>query len=308
MISRNDPDTGIRVFDSIERHGLDISRGAFTDGRDAYPYLKPFSCNLFLSANPSDVVKGLRAGVPAALVMPPPDGPVPGDDGEVRIAFDGDAVLFDEESERIFQEQGLDAFLENEERLADIPMSPGPFEPFLRALQRVQSEFPADRSPIRVALVTARNAPAHKRVVNTLRAWAVRVDEAFFLGGVDKGPILAALKPHIFFDDQVSHLESAQATTPSAQVPSIAMQATLFGDASSLEGTPTALVTIPTHTVAAPPVGTPSRRGRGADTDSIVESAGELPPTPGRGGADPAVRSVADSRVGGSDDDQSRDA
>lgn len=218
VISRNDADSGMRFWNSIEYHGLDISRGAFTSGRDASRYLRPFCCDLFLSANPEDVSAAIGQGYPAALVCTPPEGLHQGDLNEVRIAFDGDAVLFDGESERVFQENGLEAFLEREARLADVPMNPGPFEPFLRGLRLVQDRFPEGASPIRTSLVTARNAPAHKRVVNTLRSWGVSLDESFFLGGIDKAPILAQLRPHIFFDDQMTHLEGSRRQTPSAQV------------------------------------------------------------------------------------------
>ena len=218
VISRNDADSGMRIFNSIDAHSLDISRAAFTGGRDPWPYLRPFHCDLFLSARSEDVENALRSGFPAALVLSPPDQVDEEGTDEVRIAFDGDAVLFDAESELVYQQHGLDAFQTREADLADQPMSPGPFEPFLKSLKLVQEHFPHADSPIRIALITARNAPAHRRVVNTLRAWGVRIDESFFLGGIDKAGILRALRPHIFFDDQMTHLEKAQATTPSAQV------------------------------------------------------------------------------------------
>jgi len=218
VISRNDADSGMRIFNSIAHHGLDISRGAFTDGRDASVYLEPFHCDLFLSAEQADVTHALEMRFPAALVCTPPEAIDDQVATEVRVAFDGDAVLFDDESERVFQEQGLDAFLEREAKLADQPMNPGPFKPFLMGLKLIQEHFSDERPPIRTALVTARNAPAHKRVVNTLRAWGVRVDETFFLGGIDKARVLAVLHPHIYFDDQMSHLEGARVRTPSAQV------------------------------------------------------------------------------------------
>jgi len=218
VISRNDADSGMRIFNSIRHHKLDITRGAFTDGGDTSGYLSPFHCSLFLSADPADVAAALRLAVPAALVCAPPesiDDEVP---NVVRVAFDGDAVLFDGESERVFQEQGLEAFQERELRLANHPMSPGPFEPFLRALQHIQEQFPEGATPIRIALVTARSAPAHARVVNTLRSWGIRIDETFLLGGIEKGPVLEVLQPDIYFDDQMRHLESAMRHTPSAHV------------------------------------------------------------------------------------------
>jgi 5'-nucleotidase len=218
VISRNDADSGLRVFNSAKAHQIDITRGAFTDGRDPWKYLAPLNCNLFLSAEPDDVDKALGMGCPAALILPPPES-VEHDVEEVRIAFDGDAVLFDDESERVFQEHGLKAFEEREEHLANVPMNPGPFEPFLRALHEIQAHFDEEHSPIRTAIVTARAAPAHLRVINTLRAWNVRVDESFFLGGLEKGNVLAALRPHIYFDDQRRHLDKARARTASAHVP-----------------------------------------------------------------------------------------
>lgn len=233
VISRNDADTAIRLFDSIEEYGLDITRGAFTSGRDPWRYLRPLECSLFLSADAEDVYRARVQGLPAALVLSRPDDV---DDAEVdqvdevRIAFDGDAVLFDERSELIFQQGGLDAFQEHEAQRADVPMSPGPFLPFLLALKRIQDRFPEGSSPIRTSLVTARGAPAHRRVVHTLRSWGVRLDETFFLGGIAKAPVLAALRPHIFFDDQLPHLEAAQRSVPSAHVVPEREQLALFGD------------------------------------------------------------------------------
>lgn len=225
VISKNDADSAMRFYNSIEHHSLDVTRGAFTSGRDAAPYLRSFHGDLFLSAEENEVVEARRAGFPAALICPPPENPVIDErPDEVLIAFDGDAVLFDDESERVYQEQGLEAFLEHEAALADEPMNPGPFEPFLRALKRVQDRFPSEGAPIRTALVTARNAPAIKRVVNTLRSWGVRVDESFFLGGVEKAGVLQELRPHIFFDDQESHLAAAQKVAPSAHVVGIPSQ------------------------------------------------------------------------------------
>lgn len=217
ILSRNDADSGQRIFNSIEAQGLDITRAAFTDGTDPMPYLAPFKSDLFLSDEPEAVKSALLAGFPAARVLAPPDARNAEPAGPVKIAFDGDAVLFDGESEAIFQEQGLDAFLEHEQALADVPMNPGPFKPFLEALGRVQQSV-GEVQMIRTSLVTARNAPATKRVVNTLRTWNVRVDESFFLGGVEKAGVLETLAPDIFFDDQLVHLASAQGLTPSAHV------------------------------------------------------------------------------------------
>ncbi|MDP6102939.1 MAG: 5'-nucleotidase [Dehalococcoidia bacterium] len=217
LISRNDADSGMRIMNSVEDHGLDITRFAFTDGPTAHRYLKPFYCDLFLSAQAEDVQNALDAGFPAALVYPPPS-PLPDESGQVRIAFDGDAVLFDEQSERIFQEQGMEEFKRHEAELEETPLNPGPFMDFLEAISNIQRAFSDSDNPIRITLVTSRDAPAHKRPIKTLRAWGIRLDECFFLGGIEKGPILHALRPHIYFDDQRFHLESSAKNTPSAQV------------------------------------------------------------------------------------------
>ena len=217
LISRNDADSGMRIMNSVEAHDIDITRFAFTDGPTAHRYLKPFYCDLFLSAQAEDVQNALDAGFPAALVYPPPS-PIPDEKGQVRIAFDGDAVLFDDESERIFQEQGIEAFKRHEAELEGTPLNPGPFKDFLDAVSKIQRAFPESDNPIRTALVTSRDAPAHKRPIKTLRAWGIRLDEYFFLGGIEKGSILNALSPHIYFDDQRIHLQSSATHTPSAQV------------------------------------------------------------------------------------------
>jgi 5'-nucleotidase len=216
IFSRNDADSAMRVLRSIEAYGLPITRGVFRGGRDPWPMLPALGCDVFLSAEPSQVLKAREMGLAAALILP---GPRPTDEdvAEVRIAFDGDAVLFDPESQRVYDEHGLDAFHEHEAAHADQPMSPGPFRPFLEGLARIQSRFGA-ASPIRTALVTARAAPAHYRVVNTLRAWGVNVDETYFLGGVDKTEVLRAFGAHIFFDDQRVHAERAATHVPAAQV------------------------------------------------------------------------------------------
>lgn len=235
ILSRNDGDSGLRIMNSIKQHGLPISRAAFRGGEDPWAYLQAFRCDLFLSADRPDVQEALRQGFPSALVLDPPeprDAP-PEEIDQVRIAFDGDAVLFDGESERFFQEHGLDAFLAREAELADKPMDPGPFKPFLVALGRIQSQFSGRDSPIRTALVTARNAPAHERVIKTLRTWGVQLDESVFLGGVDKAEILDAMRPHIFFDDQLTHLERARSLVPSAHVLADFEQEQLFIDSAA---------------------------------------------------------------------------
>lgn len=218
LLSRNSSDTGLRIFNSIEHYGLDITRAAFTSGAPTYPYIQPFGANLFLSANPENVARALEAGVAAATILP---SKVPQFASlQLRIAFDGDAVVFGDESERISQEAGLEAFSKNERLLADTPLSGGPFRGFLAALHNIQAAFPAEESPIRTALVTARSAPAHKRVILTLRQWGVRLDEALFLGGRPKGPFLEAFGADIFFDDSHHNSESASQHVATGHVPS----------------------------------------------------------------------------------------
>ncbi len=216
IFSRNDADSAMRVLRSIEAHELPITRGVFRGGRDPWPLLPALSCDVFLSAEPSQVVKAREHGVAAALILP--GARLANEDiTEVRIAFDGDAVLFDPASQHVYDEHGLDAFHEHEDTHQDEPMSPGPFRPFLDGLARIQAHFGA-ASPVRTALVTARAAPAHYRVVNTLRSWGVNVDETYFLGGVEKTEVLKAFGAHIFFDDQRIHAERAAAQVPAAQV------------------------------------------------------------------------------------------
>ena len=219
VLSRNDADTGVRVMNSAAHHGLDIPRYAFTAGRAAWPYLGSFDAHLFLSADADDVAAAASAGFPAARLLDVPTRRVDVVDEEVRIAFDGDAVLFDAASEAIYQREGLEAFIANEERYATEALQPGPLKPFLDALLACNARFPADEPPIRVSLVTARNAAAHRRVITTLRSWGVVLHETFFLGGASKARVLAQLQPHIFFDDQTKHLLPASTTTPAGHVP-----------------------------------------------------------------------------------------
>lgn len=217
LLSRNSSDTGLRIFNSIESYGLDIVRAVFTSGAPVFPYIKPFGAHLFLSANPDSVRSALENGVGAATILPSKAAGFASE--QLRIAFDGDAVVFGDESERISQEQGVEAFARNERELAEQPLSGGPFKGFLAALQQIQGAFPAADSPIRTALVTARSAPAHKRVILTLRQWGVRLDEALFLGGRDKGPFLQAFGADIFFDDSHHNTESARQHVATGHVP-----------------------------------------------------------------------------------------
>ena len=217
LLSRNSADTGLRIFNTIEHFGLQIGRAAFTNGESPWKYMEAFGADLLLSTNAADVRKALAKGYAAATILP--GGASGRATGQLRIAFDGDAVLFSDEAERVYQEQGLEAFAASERQAANQPLSGGPFKPVLEALHRIQSAFPIEDNPIRTALVTARSAPAHKRVVLTLREWGIRIDEALFLGGRSKGEFLKAFGADIFFDDQQTHIDSAQAHVASAHVP-----------------------------------------------------------------------------------------
>lgn len=217
LLSRNSADTGLRVFNSIEHHGLGITRAAFTNGQSPHPYVEPFGADLFLSAEPADVRAALEAGFAAATIVPSTASE--SDSGQIRIAFDGDSVLFSDEAERVFKEQGLEAFSKAEKAAARQPLSIGPFKNFLDGIHRIQAEFASDVSPIRTALVTARSAPAHERVIRTLRSWGVRIDEALFLGGLDKSEFLKAFQADFFFDDQAGHCDSASRRVATGHVP-----------------------------------------------------------------------------------------
>ena len=223
IVSRNSANTGARVFNSIEHYGLGITRGMFTSGANIAPYLTACDIDLFLTAKPEDAQAAIDAKIPAATIITKNAGEYDADEeiNEIKIAFDGDAVLFSDESEAIYKERGLEAFAENENALAEKPLNEGPFAKFLRAVTKVQRNQQDSPVKIRTALVTSRNAPSHKRVINTLRAWDVRVDESFFLGGLPKTEILKAFGAHIFFDDQRVYSEAASSVVPSATVPYI---------------------------------------------------------------------------------------
>ena len=221
LLSRNSADTGLRIFNSIQHHQLDIGRAAFTRGESTHPYISAFGAHLFLSAEPEDVRKALEAGFAAATILSSASiqSTCTVNPAQLRIAFDGDAVLFSDESERIFKQNGLDAFESNEVMAAKRPLPGGPFKNFLSMLHQIQLDYPADASPIRTALITARGAPAHERVIRTLRAWNIRIDEALFLGGKDKGDFLKAFGADMFFDDQTKHCESARQHVATGHVP-----------------------------------------------------------------------------------------
>jgi len=216
LLSRNSADTGLRIFNSIQHYGLDISRAAFSGGDSPYRYISAFNSHLFLSTDGADVRHALELGVAAATILPSNASPA---EGKLKIAFDGDAVLFSDDSEKIYKNDGLEAFTKNELEAANEPMSGGPFKPFLAALQQIQMAFPSGESPLRTCLVTARAAPAHERVVRTLRAWNIRIDESLFLGGLDKGEFLRAFDADVFFDDQEGHCESARSHVATGHVP-----------------------------------------------------------------------------------------
>ena len=218
LLSRNSADTGLRVFNSIEHYKLEIVRAAFSGGEMPYRYVRPFGAHLFLSADPEDVKAALDSGLAAATILPSKAN----DSGEslVRIAFDGDAVLFSDEAEQIYQKSGLAEFEATEKASAETPLPGGPFKEFLAALHEIQSHYPAKSSPIRTALVTARCAPAPERVIKTLRAWDIRIDEALFLGGRPKGEFLAAYGADLFVDDQQGHCDIASEYVLTGHVPS----------------------------------------------------------------------------------------
>ncbi|HYM85999.1 MAG TPA: 5'-nucleotidase [Pseudoxanthomonas sp.] len=218
LLSRNSADTGLRIFNSIQHHKLGITRATFTSGEPTWPYAKPFGADLFLSANPESVRRSLEHGIAAATILPAKALQQRSD--QLRIAFDGDAVIFGDESERVSREQGVEAFGRHERDRAKEPLSGGPFKGFLSALHDLQAAFPPGKNaPIRTALVTARSAPAHERVIRTLREWGVRLDEALFLGGRHKGPFLEAFGADIFFDDSQHNIDSARLHVATGHVP-----------------------------------------------------------------------------------------
>ena len=223
IISRNSADTSLRISNSIDHYNLDITRAAFTGGEPVAKYLNAFEVDLFLSATEEDVQAAVESNVAAGLIYDGPGGNRADPLQQIRIAFDGDAVLFSKESEMIYQQQGLEAFIEHEKLNVEKPLPEGPFAKLLKTLSFMQFDLESNTTqtipPIRTALVTARNSPAHERVIRTLRTWNVRIDETFFLGGVPKHKILQSFSPHIFFDDQHQHCEGAARVVPTARVP-----------------------------------------------------------------------------------------
>lgn len=217
LLSRNSADTGLRIFNSIAHHELAITRAAFCGGESPWRYINAFGCHLFLSNEAEDVRHALENGVAAATLVSNKGGGMESD--ELRFAFDGDAVIFSDEAERVYKAKGLEAFTASEQAAAHDPLSGGPFKAFLGALHALQQAFPASEAPIRTALVTARSAPAHERVIRTLRAWNIRIDESIFLGGLNKTEFLRAYRADVFFDDQQSHCESASPHIATGHVP-----------------------------------------------------------------------------------------
>ena len=220
IVTRNNGSCSLRVFNSIKEYSLPITRGFFTGGDELVPFLKAMDVDLFLTANPKDAQKARDAKIPTAVICTEnvPDYTIK-DDQEIRIAFDGDAVLFGDDSEIVYKTQGLESFKKSESELADVPMAEGPFFKFLKVIADLQKALGEKQGFIKTALITARDAPSHERVIKTLRNWGVRIDEMFFLGGIDKAPILEAFGAQIFFDDQKSYTEPASAVVPSATVP-----------------------------------------------------------------------------------------
>ncbi len=220
LLSRNSADTGLRVFNSIREHGLEITRAAFCSGESPYRYVNAFNCDLFLSTHADDVRQALTQNVAAATLMgrSRPEAPLE-PDGKLRLAFDGDSVLFSDEAERVYQDQGLAAFSASEKSQADQALGGGPFKSFLAALHKLQNEIPGDVNPIRTALVTARGAPAHERVIRTLRQWDIRLDESLFLSGMNKTEFLRAFEADIFFDDHATHCSRAADHITTGHVP-----------------------------------------------------------------------------------------
>ncbi|WP_376695252.1 5'-nucleotidase [Wenzhouxiangella sp. EGI_FJ10305] len=217
LMSRNSADTGLRIFNSIEHYGLNIERAVFTNGASPADYIEPSGAQLFLSANEDDVRRVLMAGYAAATILPTAIRENRSE--QLKLAFDGDAVIFSDEAERIYKEQGLEAFSTSERTQAASPLSAGPFKPVLEGIQRIQAAYPMEDNPIRTALITARSAPAHKRVILTLRAWGIRIDEAMFLGGREKTPYLRSFGADIFFDDQTLHTGPASREIATGHVP-----------------------------------------------------------------------------------------
>lgn len=217
LISRNSADSGLRVFNSIHHYGLDITRAVFTNGRPPWSYLAAFESDLFLSTNVDDVRTAIEKNFAAATLPHQAARPQPHD--QFRVAFDCDSVIFSDAAERIHQDQGIKPFAINEQQKAHIPLEPGPFKNFLQKIAYLQNHYPATDNPIRTAIITARSAPAHKRVIHTLRSWNIRIDESIFLGGYKKSAFIASFNADIFFDDTIGHCRESEHITAAGHVP-----------------------------------------------------------------------------------------
>jgi 5'-nucleotidase len=220
LLSRNSPAAGLRVMSSIRHHGLDITRSVFTTGEPVSKYLNAYSVDLFLSANTEDVQSAYEAGFASAMVYGLPKELYGSEVEKIRLAFDGDSVLFSDESERIYQSSGVEAFHEHEDEHKELPLKSGPFAKTLLSLAYLQRSLDPKDKRIEIALITARNAPSDQRVLNTLESWGIELDQTFFTGGMSKELILKEYRPHIFFDDQPAHCITASYFVPTAQVPS----------------------------------------------------------------------------------------
>ena len=222
IVSKSSPDTGIQVLNAIREHGLTISRSAFISGSPIAPYIKDFNVDLFLTTNRDDAQQVADANICACAILDAtPVNTYELDTKQLRIAFDGDAVLFDDSGELLYKQKGLRAFHEREAEMRDLPIEKGPYAELLIKLSKMQERLPASlhTSPMKIALVTARNAPADLRAIKTLRDWGVDLDMAFFLGGLEKTAVLKTFAPHIFFDDSVKHIDAARDFMPTALVP-----------------------------------------------------------------------------------------
>ncbi len=234
LLSRNSSDTGLRVFNSIEHHQLKITRAVFCSGASPYPYMQPFGCHLFLSVDAADVCMALRHGVAAATIIQQPVTATT--QQQLRIAFDGDAVIFSDQAEQINVKDGLAAFNASERQAANIPLQHGPFSRFIHAVELIQRGFVGKTSPLRTALVTARGAPAHKRVILTLRSWGLQIDEAIFLSGLEKNTFIEQFGADIYFDDRMHHVQQASEKTTAAHVPDgVCNQGSELASASSVD-------------------------------------------------------------------------
>jgi 5'-nucleotidase len=219
IVSSIHPGAGLRVLQSNAYHGLDIKRTSFTGGQKIFPLLKAYNVDLFLSRSEEDTQKAVNHGIAAALMYNAPENAISAEGDQIRVALDGDAVIFSDASERIYQEKGLAAFAENERSLARQPLDAGPFAKLLIRMQAINDAAPKGKKPFRLILVTARGGSAQERPIRTLNGWRVSLDEAHFLSGYTKAKILAAIGAHIFVDDQDVHVDPASKVVPAGRVP-----------------------------------------------------------------------------------------